>query len=731
MTMETEEEKHDVQYKIHSCYICEKTFARSSSMYRHIRNFHKENMKFPTSKSIVCPLCSDKEKGEFSFTNYKKLHSHMKSQHNLKLNIQKHVFQTVEEFQEWKVKIEQETKSQYVKQNGTKKCGNFETLRYYCNRSGFYKPTGHQKRQLKKQGSNKINCCCPSMIKAIINSKTNATEVEYVVNHVGHIQELDHLFLTKSERQWIAHKLEQGVDISNILDTVRGTQSGDKNRLHLLTRKDVLNINKTTVKSKHKVNIDDWFNSIDKNNPEKVVLFYKPQDAVTETFPQLESDDFVLMLMNEYQADVFRQFAGQTVSISTVQGKYLYGVHMTVVTVMDADHSAVPVAFMFSSRVDEDTLRAFFIVLQTEIGSISTQIFVSDDDDDYLTAWRSVMGDVEHNLLSSWSVDRGWERNLPKIKARKLKAYKLLRKLMNETNEQIFLDLLAKTVEQLNADLHLKEFAQFFDINYANRPREWANCYRIQYGLTGTKHLETIHKTLKQLYLQGKKVRSLSKTIEVLMEFLRDYYLNKMLVCNGDENLAKMMVKLEERHETCVHLQSHQLFQHSDEKWTWKSETEEECTVVVAKKDCLCNVKCNSCNQCVHNFTCTCLDSVLFWNMCRHIHLLCLSVRVNVDGGGEAQPIEFYGIDQPQEMVVQVNSIPVNDTKLDELKEKVVKDLQLAIENVGNVKTFDSLEVFYNDSCRPMCEALEGLLNETSTITVTDNMQTYYFVIPP
>ncbi|GFT61040.1 hypothetical protein NPIL_68131 [Nephila pilipes] len=29
---------------------------------------------------------------------------------------------------------------------------------------------------------------------------------------------------------------------------------------------------------------------------------------------------------------------------------------------------------------------------------------------------------------------------------------------------------------------------------------------------------------------------------------------------------------------------------------------------------------CKECKQCLHNFTCTCIDNAVQWNMCKHIH---------------------------------------------------------------------------------------------------------------
>ncbi|RZF33864.1 hypothetical protein LSTR_LSTR016556 [Laodelphax striatellus] len=39
--------------------------------------------------------------------------------------------------------------------------------------------------------------------------------------------------------------------------------------------------------------------------------------------------------------------------------------------------------------------------------------------------------------------------------------------------------------------------------------------------------------------------------------------------------------------------------------------------------ECECTLTCVSCQVCIHRYTCTCSDSTVRWNMCKHIHLVC------------------------------------------------------------------------------------------------------------
>jgi len=41
------------------------------------------------------------------------------------------------------------------------------------------------------------------------------------------------------------------------------------------------------------------------------------------------------------------------------------------------------------------------------------------------------------------------------------------------------------------------------------------------------------------------------------------------------------------------------------------------------KTFCDCQIQCQDCLSCIHCYTCSCIDSAIKWNMCKHIHLVC------------------------------------------------------------------------------------------------------------
>ena len=127
------------------------------------------------------------------------------------------------------------------------RAGGYLSYYYYCNRSGSYTPKGKGKRELKIQGSSKIGVYYTAYIRAKKYLLSGEVFVEICDHHI-HEQLLCHLRLPDSLRMTIAAKLNDGVTISTILDSIR--DNVDKvDRGALLCRQDIHNVG-------HQYNID-------------------------------------------------------------------------------------------------------------------------------------------------------------------------------------------------------------------------------------------------------------------------------------------------------------------------------------------------------------------------------------------------------------------------------------------------------------------------------------------
>lgn len=120
---------------------------------------------------------------------------------------------------------------------------NYVTTSYICNRSGTYIPNANGIRHSKIQGSCKINGFCPANITLKLKKDDGSCSVHFTSTHVGHTNELKHLSLTVSERKNIATKISMKIPFTDILNDVRDSiHDSTLNRIHLLTRQDLYNI---------------------------------------------------------------------------------------------------------------------------------------------------------------------------------------------------------------------------------------------------------------------------------------------------------------------------------------------------------------------------------------------------------------------------------------------------------------------------------------------------------
>lgn len=115
------------------------------------------------------------------------------------------------------------------------------SFKLYCHRIGCFTLKGAKIRNIKVLGSNKINGHCPSLIE--VHQVKNTVFVKFTETHVGHSNDLLRLNLTQKEKDLIAKQLAMKVSVEDILNNIRNSLTGEEiHRIHLLTRKDILNI---------------------------------------------------------------------------------------------------------------------------------------------------------------------------------------------------------------------------------------------------------------------------------------------------------------------------------------------------------------------------------------------------------------------------------------------------------------------------------------------------------
>lgn len=647
----------------HQCYICDKTFSANSNLNRHLRKIHKENVQSPYN-NVKCALCDS------IYSSSSIYNQHLENDHRVNIEIERLTFANKKSFDEWKYNIEQETTSQYIKSRGEKKTKNLNKTYYSCNRSGYYVSKARTRKALKKQGSRKINGRCPASMNVTVNEDLSY-DVRFVKTHVGHNFDVKHLDLSLKDRDLIVQKLEAGITKREIIKQLRSsiehhatatasispdssvsanetgaTINGDNiilsstghvptSRLHLATTKDIHNIiNSKNLDSKlirHNYdlnNVDSWIDEMKEFNETSSVLLYKHQGEKDLRFPELREDDFMLVIMKEGQAEVFKACGDGCIIIDSTHNIHCEYLQVTHLSVIDRDAKGFPVAFLFSTRTDLDTLKVFFSLLKDKVGQMSTRTIIADELDDFYLAWTDIMSRPTHNLLAPWSVFESWSKKFELIsnrdKLRKLK--KLLRSLLTETEKEKFTVILEQIISDYHNDAETSEFMSYFEDKFAKNTDLWSSCFKKDHG-TSNFQLWKLHDKFKLVYKEGKTSKKLCKFISGLMTLFEPQqlaYLAKL------ENIKSIKQKaLEDRHKKSVETGS-LVYEVAVEPvyWLCPSEISNEVYHEVRRDDdsprskgnrC-CDLVCQSCNACLHEYKCTCLDYTVNLNMCNHIH---------------------------------------------------------------------------------------------------------------
>nr|XP_021000791.2 uncharacterized protein LOC107452923 [Parasteatoda tepidariorum] len=348
----------------------------------------------------------------------KDLKIHFEADHDIDIEEETLPFESENDFVAWKAKLENDNAVSYVKERGVAHTTTgVEKQFFICNRSGYYKYKGKGLRHLKTQGSRKINGYCPAGFT--VNSSADGCLLKYIKTYIGHTNEIGHLSLTEEERSFFAAKIATGISFNKILDGVRDNipPSGIR-RVHLLTNKDLHNIQMEFeveafgLKS-DAASIDLWVNHKDN----KDALFYKFQENHCPKHQNLQSYDFVLIIMTEAQKEMLTKYAPECIYIDSTHGTNAYDFQLTTLLVLDDMRQGPPCDFMISSKVNQDTCAVLFNEIKDVLGDISTAIFMSDMADSYYNAWLLTFHTIPTNrLYCAWHVDNAWRNNLNKIK---------------------------------------------------------------------------------------------------------------------------------------------------------------------------------------------------------------------------------------------------------------------------------------------------------------------------
>ncbi|KAJ8965735.1 hypothetical protein NQ314_003941, partial [Rhamnusium bicolor] len=432
-----------------------------------------------------------------------------------------------------------------------------------CHRDGFYQSKGKHIRHLKLKITNKIDGYCPSKIDATVINTTREVHVLFLRTHVGHTMDLGKIPLKKSDRKLLASKISQKVPFDEIINTVRDNfDHSNYGRIHLLTRKDLFNIeqlynlNKESVRHANDcISVESWVIQSREQGTYSIVKYFKRQGDLDGDYRELLENDFLLVIMNDGQLEALKKYGSDCLCIDGTHGLNAYNFQLTTLMVLDDLRQGFPCMFAFSNRSDTYVMTVIFNVTKKLFcKEISPKIFMSDMDETFYKAWCEVMGAVDVRLFCVWHVIKAWKKNLnTKIRdtEKQKSTYKILRMLFEESDKNA-----------QDSEVHISKGTD------------------ITILIVGK-----ITKKLSELRKRHKEVDSTT---------------NSTVILEVEDGKV----------------------------WTVSSSTGLDFySIEILNKSCNCNLRCDECNACIHAYICSCPNSAIRWNMCKHVHLLCTHLQ--------------------------------------------------------------------------------------------------------
>lgn len=197
-----------------------------------------------------------------------------------------------------------------------------------------------------------------------------------------------------------------------------------------------------------------------------------------------------------------------------------------------------------------------------------------------------------------------------------------LKLILQEKEINNFKLMLESIVNQLNAESYTWNFSNYLQENYLQKDELWPSAHCIFTDIKYNPHFDRMHKTLNHLFLNGKNIKHFGKALADIMRFIREKLFDRTILINRGKINNKMKIAIF-RHKLSLHSQTDSIVT-TDEGWEIPSnETSEIYTIKEATVACRCEFICPECKCCIHRYLCSCLDSNIKWNMCKHIHLLC------------------------------------------------------------------------------------------------------------
>ena len=203
-------------------------------------------------------------------------------------------------------------------------------------------------------------------------------------------------------------------------------------------------------------------------------------------------------------------------------------------------------------------------------------------------------------------------------------------------------------------------------------------------------YLESFHRVLKILYLNHKQNRRIDSLLVTLLRVARD----KAFECLRKQEMGKKSHKICEvnkRHKRALLLKLSSAAQIENTEWKVQSQSSPDTNYVIekAQESCGCKLQCTDCEICPHNYTCTCLDSILHATVCKHVHLVHMKYMQKDTNSISEDPTLLT---DTYSYFTSLLSNKKPDTSLTQTKTSLLKKLQKLEALVTNCQNIDAIQ---------------------------------------
>lgn len=536
------------------------------------------------------------------------------------------------EFEDWKDEFEKREKCRFVKKSGSRMTDDgLRVCYFYCSRSGNFVSHSRGIKKRNAKGTSKSSVHCTASI-TLIEATSGMVQVKACATHYGHTVDLKHLRLTKFDKSNIAGQIAQGVPRDIVLDNIRASAGSDVDRIHMVTIKDIKNIEKAfgIQSNEHKrvnygiTNLDSWVSKMKSFGDDSMIVYYKNKEVLASSEEVLDVLDVCLILMTRGQSDIFKKFGENGIFyLPVILIKNDCEMHLYSLMVVDDINEVVPVAFMISNRLDEVVVNFFCQKIRNKIGPLTSKALMTDNFEILHKAWCSVFGETTKHFWSTRYVDSDWRELLIMVKDEDVQCsiYETLYSFFDSKDPVKFEKQLEEFMADLTSNAPTQQFGKFFNAKYLNTKELWAGCYgKKDVGINVHLNLDTIYNEIKGVCnSRGKYGRLFDKTVQDLLKVVSDRQ------CHRNTKICRQAQDLALHHSMAVNIKEECIIEQGEDKWRVNSVKDPEkiySTVERRGKPCshLCPLYCSKCSICTHAFKCSCSVHQFDCTMCKHIH---------------------------------------------------------------------------------------------------------------